>query len=148
MKRNFGVSGMLWRENLIMYDRETDSWWAQASGKAIQGELEGSSLTMMVSYMMTWREWHARHPDTLVLSKVATGRLRGTSDNYAVRYHGTGNIGVTGRTRARPSDIEAKERMAGFLFDGLAYAVKLDDLAAGQAVIAGANVMWCGNDDR
>lgn len=134
---SFGVSGMLWRENLVMYDRETDSWWAQASGKAIQGELSGSSLTMMTSFMMTWKEWRARHPNTLVLSKTQSGRLRGTSDNY-VRYHGAGNIGVTGRLRRAGGNIDDKARMVGFHHDGLAYAAKLDALRAGAAVVARA----------
>ena len=37
----FGVTGMLWRENLVMYDRETRSWWAQATGRGLKGRAKG-----------------------------------------------------------------------------------------------------------
>ncbi len=51
----FGVSGRLWRENLIMYDRQTDSWWAQAYGRAVQGPMKDTELEMYPSTMMTWK---------------------------------------------------------------------------------------------
>lgn len=94
----FGVSGMLWRENLVMYDRQTDSWWAQAMGEAIHGELKGTSLEIFPSQMMTWKEWRARHPDTLVLQKPSGNRAM--RDSYAT-YHASDRIGVTGFTRQR-----------------------------------------------
>ena len=131
---SFGVSGMLWRENLVMYDRETDSWWAQATGQAIRGPLEGSALRMLPSDMMTWKEWRARHPDTLVLSKKQSGRTQGTSDVYT-RYHRSRDLGVTGRTRLEGRGVGAKTRVLGFRFDGKAFAVVLDDLAAEPVLI-------------
>lgn len=118
---------MLWRENLIMYDRQTDSWWPQATGTAVQGKYKGSTLTLVPSTMLRWREWKRLHPNTLVLSKVANGRTRGMSDNYQ-NYHGSPNIGVTGRLGFKREDLPAKTRIAGFRFDGLAYAVDLDTL--------------------
>jgi hypothetical protein len=134
---SFGVSGMLWRENLVMYDRETDSWWAQATGRAIRGPLEGRSLQMLPSDMMTWKEWRARHPKTLVLSKIEAGRARGTSDVYT-RYHRSGNLGVTGRTRLEGRGVGAKTRVLGFRFNGKAFAVVLDDLASEPVLMSAA----------
>jgi hypothetical protein len=134
---SFGVSGMLWRENLVMYDRETDSWWAQATGRAIRGPLEGSTLRMLPSDMMTWKEWRTRHPDTLVLSKIESGRAQGTSDVYT-RYHGSGNLGVTGRTRLEGRGVGVKTLVLGFRFDGRAFAAVLDDLATEPVLIASA----------
>jgi hypothetical protein len=132
---SFGVSGMLWRENLIMYDRQTDSWWAQATGRAIVGKLKGAALTLAPSSMMRWRDWKRMHPETLVLSKTANGRTRGTSDNYA-SYHGSSNIGVTGRLGFKREALAAKTRIVGFRFADRAYAVDLDVLKPGGVMIS------------
>jgi hypothetical protein len=64
----FGVSGNLVNNNLIMYDRETDSRWPQVIGTAISGELEGESLQEFRLIWTRWAEWKAVHPDTKVLS--------------------------------------------------------------------------------
>jgi len=129
---------MLWRENLIMYDRQTDTWWAQASGKAIEGPLKGATLTLVASNMMRWRDWKRLHPTTLVLSKLANGRTRGTSDNYE-GYHGSPNIGVTGRLGFKREDLAAKTRIVGFRFADRAYAVDLNVLTPGGVMIPAIN---------
>ncbi|MCC7241487.1 MAG: DUF3179 domain-containing protein [Acidobacteria bacterium] len=132
---SFGVSGMLWRDNLVMYDRQTDSWWAQAAGAAIQGPLRGAALKVLPSDMMRWKAWRTRHPDTLVLTKIEAGGLNGASDVYRP-YHGTGEIGVTGRTRVNRRALPAKTRVAAFRFNGRAFAVPLDDVAAAGVIVA------------
>lgn len=66
-----GVSGKLIDGNLVMYDRETDSLWHQASGSAVEGELSGEHLQELAEeqwQITTWREWRQMHPDTLALS--------------------------------------------------------------------------------
>lgn len=120
---SFGVSGMLWRENLVMYDRQTDSWWSQADGKAIRGQRQGVQLTQLPSDLMSWSEWRALHPATLVLSTGA----RASGDRYA-DYHSAGNIGVTGRTRSGGA-LDAKAKVVGFRLGGRAFAVDLEKLA-------------------
>jgi len=64
-----GVSGKLWRDAMVLYDRETDSLWSQVNGEAIQGDLSGEALPEIPSEVTTWADWKARHPDTLVLKK-------------------------------------------------------------------------------
>lgn len=64
-----GVSGMLWRDSLVMYDRATRSLWSQVNGKAVAGPLEGKRLEELSSEQTTWGEWKRRYPDTLVLVK-------------------------------------------------------------------------------
>lgn len=71
----FGVSGDLVNNNLIMYDRETDSRWPQVLGTAISGEFEGESLQEFRLVWTRWEEWKAVHPDTVVLSED-TGHAR------------------------------------------------------------------------
>lgn len=118
---SFGVSGMLWRDNLVMYDRQTDSWWAQADGRAIRGPKTGTRLEQIPSDMMTWKQWRALHPGTQVLS---TGQSRAGRDVYA-SYHRSRDVGVTGRTR-RGGALDAKRLVVGFRIDRGAFAVPRD----------------------
>jgi hypothetical protein len=122
----FGVSGMLWRDNLIMYDRQTDSWWAQATGTAIHGPLKGQILNLLPSDMMTWKQWRGLHPRTTVLSKRTTSGIAGTTDRCE-GYHARGGIGVTGRTKSAGA-LDPKVRVLGFRLDGRPFAAVLDDL--------------------
>ena len=69
-----GVSGMLWRGALIMYDRGTQSLWSQINGKAVAGPLKGQRLEEVPSRLTTWGEWRRRYPDTLVLAKPPLSR--------------------------------------------------------------------------
>ena len=123
----FGVSGNLWRENLVMYDRQTDSWWSQASGQAIAGIKTGNRLTMYPSDMMTWEQWRTLYPETKVLSKRVSGRLEGMREGYR-DYHRSGEIGVTRRLRGLRRALGFKEKVVGFALSGTAYAVPLDDV--------------------
>lgn len=63
----FGVSGMLWRRSLVMYDKETNSYWSHILGRAMDGELVGTKLNQVPSVMTDWRTWKRDHPDTSVL---------------------------------------------------------------------------------
>lgn len=63
----FNVTGLLWRKNLVMSDRKTDSLWSQIAATAIRGPQTGTTLTQVPSTVSTWGEWQATHPDTEVL---------------------------------------------------------------------------------
>ena len=78
----FGTTGKLRLSNLIMYDRETESWWQQAEGRAIVGELTGQTLTPVISWTESWEEFKARNPDGLVMDSPRAGRPYG-SNPYA-----------------------------------------------------------------
>jgi hypothetical protein len=80
----FGVSGKLLNNNLVMYDRETDSRWPQILGTAISGTFEGESLQEFRLVWTTWQDWKAVHPDTQVLSED-TGHVR----NYGQDPYGS-----------------------------------------------------------
>lgn len=73
--RRFGVSGLLYRSDLLMYDRESESLWSQISAKAVTGPLVGQRLRLLRSRMVEWGEWKKRHPGTTVLSP-RTGHTR------------------------------------------------------------------------
>jgi hypothetical protein len=63
----FGVSGFLYRSDLVMYDRLTDSLWSQIMATAINGEMTGETLTLVPSSLTTWGSWRRDNPDTEVL---------------------------------------------------------------------------------
>jgi hypothetical protein len=64
----FGVSGLLYQRNLLMYDRRTSSLWSQLGMQAVAGPLAGSSLPILPVEHTTWEDWRGRYPDTTVLS--------------------------------------------------------------------------------
>ena len=66
---DFGVSGVLRNSDLVMYDRQTESWWQQFTGEAIVGELTGALLNVVPSSLVSWSDYIATYPDGLVLSR-------------------------------------------------------------------------------
>lgn len=73
----FGVSGLLRHSDMIMYDRQTESWWQQAIGEAIVGELTGTQLTQLPAVMESWSEFRTRHPYGLVMDEPDWRRAYG-----------------------------------------------------------------------
>jgi len=82
----FGTSGKLYNSNLLMYDRLTESYWSQALGLAVKGELSGYRLNLIPFDVITWGDWKKLHPDTLVLT-TDTGHIRSyATDPYGNYY--------------------------------------------------------------
>jgi len=82
----FGTSGKLYNSNLLMYDRFTESYWSQALGMAVTGELSGYQLNLIPFDVITWGDWKTLHPDTVVLT-TDTGHIRSyASDPYGDYY--------------------------------------------------------------
>ena len=67
-KLRFHVSGLLYQRNLLFYDVETDSLWAQLLGQAVTGASAGKKLTVLPAVHVTWAQWKKMHPRTTVLS--------------------------------------------------------------------------------
>ncbi len=66
----FGVSGKLWKSNLLMYNRgEKESLWSQVLGEAVVGPYTGQKLEIVSSDTVTFGNWKKEHPNTLVLSE-------------------------------------------------------------------------------
>jgi len=75
--RTFGVSGKLRNSDMVMYDRETESWWQQALGEGIVGVHTGDELVQIPSWMESWAEFRARNPDGLVMDEPGWSRNYG-----------------------------------------------------------------------
>lgn len=113
----FGVSGKLIRNVLVMYDRQTESLWSQLLGEAVEGEMIGTKLEFLPSWMTTWAQWKEMHPDTVALDK--NGR-RGGRDVYD-SYYASDRAGVIGRHNA-DERLYLKEFVIGMEVDGTAVA--------------------------
>ena len=62
-----GVTGKLRASDMVMYDRESESWWQQATGEGIVGEMTGVELASLPSWMESWESFAARNPEGLVM---------------------------------------------------------------------------------
>lgn len=73
----FGSSGLLYRSNKLMFDRETDSLWNQFTGEPVVGPLVDSGITLKIRpvAITSWKRWRESHPGTKVLS-LETGHRR------------------------------------------------------------------------
>ena len=78
----FGVSGLLRHSDMIMYDRQTESWWQQALGQGIVGTHAGRQLTQLPALMESWSSFASAHPDGLVMDEPDWSRSYG-SNPYA-----------------------------------------------------------------
>jgi hypothetical protein len=82
---DFGTTGMLRHSDLVMYDRQTESWWQQATGEGIVGTYAGRQLTFLSSPVVSWTQFKGEYPDGTVLSRE-TGFSRDYGRNPYVRY--------------------------------------------------------------
>lgn len=87
----FGVSGVLHESDLVMYDRDTRSLWAQITATAIVGPLTGATLKSVPVTLTEWGEWKAAHPDARVLS-TDTGHDKDYSHNRYADYQASDDL--------------------------------------------------------
>jgi hypothetical protein len=102
----FGVSGALWRGDLVLYDEATESLWSQLLATAIQGPRTGDQLAIHPSRLTSWGAWRDSHPETTVLlppphsGTIVSSRPYEYDEKYAygdeqqlVGYDGEGELG-------------------------------------------------------
>ena len=80
----FGVSGKLRNSDMVMFDRQTESWWQQAIGTGIVGHYTDVELEQLPSWMESWAEYAIRNPDGAVMDQPSTRRPYG--QNPYVKY--------------------------------------------------------------
>ncbi|MGH7323506.1 MAG: DUF3179 domain-containing protein [Candidatus Rokuibacteriota bacterium] len=82
---DFGTSGMLYKSDLVMYDRQSHSLWSQMEGRAIVGDRAGTQLTARPVNTIAFEDWYATYPQGKVLSR-ATGHRRSYGVNPYESY--------------------------------------------------------------
>ncbi len=70
---DFGTTGNLRNSDLVMYDRQTESWWQQFGGEAVVGDLAGAKLEKVPARIVAWEDFASAHPDGRVLDRPKTG---------------------------------------------------------------------------
>lgn len=105
----FGVSGLLYRDDLVMYDRATGSLWSQLLATAIRGERTGDRLALLPTTMTSWGEWRTAHRETVVLrpppesgTVVKRTTLRDYTVNPYAGYDDLARTGTPGHGRLEP----------------------------------------------
>jgi len=74
-RAQFGVSGLLYNSDVLIYDKGTESLWSQIKMEAVTGTMTGTRLKLLDSSHTTWADWSERYPHTRVLS-LETGYRR------------------------------------------------------------------------
>jgi hypothetical protein len=143
---DFGTTGRLRYSDLVMYDRQTESWWQQATGEAIVGTHAGRRLTFVPAPIFSWSEVRRSYPAARVLSRD-TGHRRPYGRNPYEGYD-RGRGPLPGFF-ARPSDhrLPALERVVAIEQGHEASAVPFSALEKARVVhldVAGepAVVLW------
>lgn len=78
----FGVSGLLYNSDLLLYDRQTESLWSQIPGKAITGDFCGQTLKRFPVTHTHWAAWREDYPETQVLSRETSYKRDYARDPY------------------------------------------------------------------
>jgi hypothetical protein len=110
----FGVSGLLYNSNLLMYDRRGDpaasSLWSQLRARAIAGPSAGRSLALVPAALTTWGDWRNRHPGTDVLAPLEHLKRAYKRDPYH-SYFGSDLLRFPVDPLPPDSDLALKERV-------------------------------------
>lgn len=133
--RNFGVSGLLFENNLVMFDRRTNSLWNQMFHQARCGPATGSELARIPVVETTWLRWSELHPNSTVL----TARTGFTDRNYGTYPYGNydipNNFQLLFPSSAFSAERAPKELVLGILNGSTATAYPFGVLSAmGDAV--------------
>ena len=110
MALQFGVSGLLYNSDVLLYDRETQSLWSQILGKAVNGPLAGTPLQSIPVAHIRWQDWKKQHPQTKVLS-TDTGYSRNYNQSPYQGYDN--NRSIFFPLSAKSNRYHPKERVLG-----------------------------------
>ncbi len=119
---SFGTSGLLYADNLVMYDRQTESLWPQLTGTASVGALTGTVLHGIPMGTVAWRDFVSAHPDALVLSQD-TGFDRPYGTNPYVGYDDPDGDLLFGLPGDLDTRLPVKERVVGLSNSAVSIAV-------------------------
>ena len=143
---DFGTTGRLRYSNLIMYDRQTETWWQQATGHGIAGQYAGSQLEFYPANIISWDEFRGNYPDAQVLSRD-TGFSRAYGRNPYAGYDNVNNrpfLYQGPRTpdtllpMARVLTVDLVAEAVAYPYDELTRSFVIDDTVAGQPI----TVFW------
>lgn len=122
----FGVSGLLYNSDVLLYDRETESLWSQIAGKSVNGALKGKDLLQLPLQHTSWQDWRQRHPDTRVLSTETGFRFIDYNRDPYADYRRSSRLWFP--VSSRDGRLQNKTWVLGVVADGKARAYPLRSL--------------------
>jgi uncharacterized protein DUF3179 len=122
----FGISGLLYNSDVLMFDRETESLWSQLGMKSVAGPSAGETFTLVPSTLVAWATWQGMHPDTQVLIGDARRQLDYEVDPYE-EYRLSDSAMYP--FNAHRDDLPEKTLVYGILMNGQAKAYPESALA-------------------
>jgi Protein of unknown function (DUF3179) len=130
---DFGTTGNLRHSDLVMYDRQTESWWQQFGGEAVAGELAGAELRLVPSRIVASEDFAKRHPEGEVLSRD-TGFGRDYGRNPYAGYDSVDSSPFFPAAGADDDRLLPKERVVFIELGDDAVAVPFSVLAEAKRV--------------
>lgn len=127
-EREFGVSGLLYNSNVLMYDRSdtespnTESLWSQVKGEGVSGPGARMKLTVLPMELTTWAAWQNRNPNTTVVSSE-TGHRRNYQGSPYTRYFKQPNLMFP--VKPISNALPLKESVLGVWDDANALAIPI-----------------------
>ena len=110
----FGTSGNLRNSDLVMWDRQTESWWQQFTGEAIVGDLTGMKLEPLPAAIISWTDFKSGHPEGQVLS-INTGFIRDYGRNPYAGYDNVNNLPFAFSGELEDGNFPPMTRVVGVL---------------------------------
>ena len=128
----FGVSGLVYNSNLILFDRQTGSHWSQMRVQSVQGPRRGEVPERLPLVETTLETWHEMYPNSFVMT-----RDTGFSRNYNIYPYGSFRTsdGLFFNVEPRDLRLQEKTRVLGVRMNGVARAYVIDEFDAGIEVI-------------
>ena len=144
---SFGVSGLLYNNDLLFYDQETESLWSQIERRAISGTFIGSELKQLYLEHTSWSAWRKKHPKTRVLSEQQGFKRNYRHDPYT--GYDTSSQVFFKTLRNAPTEFHSKEKVLGLSIGQQSKAYPFSELrkhgkASFEDSLAGAKytVLW------
>ena len=128
----FGVSGLLYNANLILYDRNTDSYWSQIKLQCISGDLIRDEPTLINVVETNWLTWKTLYPNTKVLS-TDTGFSRNYGINPYSDYLASDNSFLFPFSPLNEA-LPFKERVYGIIDEGISKAYQFTNFVNGKVI--------------
>jgi len=86
-RRSFGVSGLLYNSNLILYDRKTDSRWSQMQQRAVWGSRSGEIPQTIQLVEMAFSTLRQMYPDAQVMTRITGWQNSRDYDDYPYGFY-------------------------------------------------------------
>jgi hypothetical protein len=130
---DFGTTGKLRDSDLVMYDRQTESWWQQFSGEALVGKLAGTKLRQLPARIVSWRDFRRAHPSGPVLNR-ATGFVRNYGTNPYAGYDDVASPPIFAARNADDDRLLPKERVVYVEVGADAFAIPFPALTQRRTI--------------